>query len=120
MASTQDDTIAELQRANAELRRERDAARAREAALAEILDVINRSPGDPGPVFEAILEKAHSLCGADMGALLIHDGEFSQTVASHGLPEQFLATVRGPSRPSTRMRALERGERLIHIPDVRA
>ena len=37
MTATQDDTIAELQRAIAELRRERDAGLAREAALAEAL-----------------------------------------------------------------------------------
>ncbi len=37
MTATQDDTIAELQRANAELRRERDAGLAREATLAEEL-----------------------------------------------------------------------------------
>ena len=37
MATTQDETIAELQRANAELRQERDAALAQKAALAEVL-----------------------------------------------------------------------------------
>src|SRR5262245_51029668 len=39
MATTQDDIIAELQRANAELRRERDAALAREVTLAGELAV---------------------------------------------------------------------------------
>ena len=37
MTATQDDMIAELQRANAELRRERDAGLAREATLVEAL-----------------------------------------------------------------------------------
>jgi hypothetical protein len=46
MAATRDDMIAELERTIAELRQERDAALAQKAALAEVLDVINHSPGN--------------------------------------------------------------------------
>src|SRR5450432_1853178 len=87
MATTQDEMIAELQRTIAELRRERDSALAREAALAEILQVINASPGNLVPVFDAILEKAKRLCEAEMATFWTFDDErFYPIGVTQGFP----------------------------------
>jgi transcriptional regulator with GAF, ATPase, and Fis domain len=119
VSTTQDSATEGSQRVIAELRQERDAAVAQKAALAEVLDVINRSP-DPGPVFEAILDKAHRLCGAAVGALMTFDGKNFRAMATQGHPEQYAASVRHSLKPNNYHKALLRGDRLVHIPDVRA
>ena len=50
-------------------------ARQREAAIRDILRVINQSPTDYQPVFDAILEHATRLCDAAMGILFLREEE---------------------------------------------
>src|SRR5215469_3129685 len=114
---------AELERRTAELRKltaERNEALARETAVAEVLGVINSSPGDLAPVFDAILDKAMRLCEAAFGMMGTIDGDELRTVSARGLPQAYVefrkdnSPVHGPGR--ARILA---GERVVHILDLR-
>jgi hypothetical protein len=121
MNQTRDSTLADpqeidggLQRQLAQCRAERDEALARETAMADVLRVINSSPGDLAPVFDTILEKAHTLCGVEHGVLVVHDGEHFRAVATHNLPREFAELYRQPFGPSagSPLQPLINGERL--------
>jgi signal transduction histidine kinase/GAF domain-containing protein len=105
---------------NARLLTEQHEALDRQTATAEVLQVINSSPGNLMPVFDAILEKARRLCGADVGALGFYDGAMFRSVAMHGFPEAHAARARQPWVPTPHQDPLVRGERMVHVADLKA
>ncbi len=113
--------LANAQRELVERAAERDEALAQQAATAEVLKVINSSPGNLTPVFEAMLEKAMRLCEARLGILLTYDGSVYQTASLRGAPAPYVEfMMRGPIRPgpTTGLARLSHERCVIHIADL--
>src|SRR5262249_13410510 len=77
------------------------------------LQVINASPGDLAPVFDAMLERAHSLCDAPLGSLVLCDGEQLRAVATRGYPQEYEAMARRGFSPTPPFRRLLSGEPFV-------
>jgi GAF domain-containing protein/CheY-like chemotaxis protein len=111
---------------NARLFNETREALEHQTATAEILKVISASPIDVQPVFEAIAERAVTLCEAQTGGVTRFDGERLHLVAYHGLTPEATAAMRDafpkaqpPDRGTLSGRAvLER--RPVQVADVLA
>jgi GAF domain-containing protein len=106
---------------NARLITETREALDQQTATAEVLGVINSSPGDLAPVFDAMLEKAVRLCGADQGTLRTFDGEVFPLAAINGHDLDAIERVKqlGPIGKFGLLEPLVRGERMFHLADIR-
>ena len=94
-----------------------------QTAASEILRVISSSPTDIQPVFDAIVARATTLCGALFSALFRFDGELLHFVAHHNFPAEAVEafTRDFPTRlegTTTARAILER--RVVNVADVLA
>ena len=105
----------ELEARNSEL----SEALEQQTATAEVLQVINSSPGDLTPVFDATLERATRLCEVDIGTLWTYDGEMMHAAAIRGAPPGLTEFLKkGPHRPAKPQLRMLHGERIVQIADV--
>ena len=102
---------------NARLMAEQQEALEQQTATAEVLRVINASPGYLTPVFDVILAKAHALCGADLGALGLFENGLFRKVARYGYKGFSDEALSKPYPPQPVHAPFFRGEP-VHIPDV--
>jgi GAF domain-containing protein len=90
-----------------------------QTATAEVLQVINANPGNPAPVFETILEKAHSLCNVAVGSLSVYVDGLVHTAATRGFSEEYQRLLRRPYPAIGAHRALMNGGPSGQTPDFR-
>ena len=64
-----------------------------QTATSDLLHVISGSPGNLEPVFQAMLENAVGICGANFGNMFLYEDDAFRTVAMFNAPEAY-ANVR--------------------------
>jgi len=105
---------------NARLITETRKALEQRTATAEVLQVINSSPGQLAPVFDSVLEKALRLCEATFGLLLTWDGEQLHRAAFRGVSDELIEAIGHAQEPVPGGFAdrLVRGEGVIAVADL--
>ena len=88
------DEAASLRGVIAGLRRERQRAEEREAAVRDVIQTIARTTFDLDAVLQTVIDRAVELCGADNGNIARRDGDVYRVVAFTSFAPDFERLVR--------------------------
>jgi GAF domain-containing protein len=115
-------TLIDLEKKVAKLTRELGEAQEQQIATSDVLRVISSSPGELGPVFQAILENATRICTAKFASLVLVEGNSYRRVALHNAPAAFVEEqARNSVLPLTASPTLSRMagiKQVIHADDI--
>src|SRR5262249_22768986 len=106
-------SVATMQAQISALRTELREAREQQTAAAEVLGVINSSPGNLSPVFDAMLEKTLNICQAALGGMFLYEAGHFRTAALRGAPPAFAEFLRDPLPPQGALAQIVHGEALV-------
>ncbi len=108
------------------LERRLNEALEQQAATSEVLGVISSSPGELGPVFEAILENATRICGGRLANLFLYsnDEHAFRLAAQRNAPAAYTErwaknpVLRIGENPRNPLARLAKTKRVVAIPDL--
>jgi signal transduction histidine kinase len=121
MGAQLQESYATLEQKVAERTRELSEALEQQTATAEVLKVISASPGELGPVFDAMLTNARRICEAQSGVLWLYENGSYRPAAFQGIPaayEPFLHEAIDLGSESGLAQAT-RLRQIVQIPDAR-
>ena len=93
-----------------------------QTATSDLLQVISGSPGNLEPVFQAMLENAVGICGANFGNMFLYEDDAFRTVAMFNAPEAYAnARMGAPLHPPSEsgLGRLVATKEVVQIADLR-
>src|SRR5262249_10086094 len=94
-----------------------------QTATSDVLRVISSSPGELGPVFQAMLENATRICEARFGTMLMYEDGTFREVAQYNLPSEY-ANVRPVNStvfrapPGGTLAEIVETKQVVHVEDL--
>ena len=124
MAGRLQESYAGLEQKVAQRTHELSKSLAQQTATSEVLRVISSSPGDLKPVFEAMLENATRICGAEFGNLFLYEEGTFRSGAMYAAPSAYSewwqqGALSVSDHPLSMLARVAAAKKVVHVADLR-